>query len=174
MVFNSLNWRRDGVVKTALFEHPKLVDSATQREVPLQVLYTKQKFLHVRFLAKDLLAVGYKCFSITYEDQGSPQTVRADDKTVENSFYRITIDENTGAVASIYNKQLRREIVDKVSPYKFGQYLYVTGGDGDTQMISPFPALAPGELTVHGAFQGRFLGVERMPWGSRFGSRAQA
>ncbi len=77
----------------------------------------------------------------------------------------MTVDENSGALAAIYDKQLRRDIVDSGSPYKFGQYLYVTGGDGNTQMINPFPALPPGELTVHPASQGKFLGVEQMPWG---------
>lgn len=165
VVFNSLNWRRDGVVETDLFEHPKLSDLTTHQDVPLEILYTKQKFLHVRFLAKNLPAVGYKCFSVTYQEQGSPQTTHSNDKTVENNFYRVTIDETSGALASIYDKQLQHELVDSNSPYKFGQYLYVTGGDGDTQMINPFPALAPGELTIHAASGGKFLGVERMPWG---------
>src|SRR5205823_7811018 len=66
VVFNSLNWKRDAIVETDLFEHPKLVDLATQKEVPLQIVYAKEKFLHVRFLSKDLPAVGYKCFSISY------------------------------------------------------------------------------------------------------------
>ncbi|MDQ2710635.1 MAG: polysaccharide lyase family protein [Acidobacteriota bacterium] len=165
VVFNSLNWRRDGLVETDLFEHPTLVDLTTQQKVPLQVLYSKQRFLHVRFLAKDLPAVGYKCFAITYDEHGAPETLKSNDKTIENNFYRVTVDESTGALASIYDKQLQREIVDSNSPYKFGQYLYVTGGDGDTQMINPFPALAPGELTIHPASQGKFIGVEQTAWG---------
>ena len=32
-------------------------------------------------------------------------------------------------------------------------------------MINPFPALPPGELTVHPATGGKCLGVETMPWG---------
>jgi alpha-mannosidase len=32
-------------------------------------------------------------------------------------------------------------------------------------MINPFPALPPGDLKVHAASQGKFLGVEQMPWG---------
>jgi hypothetical protein len=66
VVFNSLNWKRDAVVETDLFQYPKLVDLATNEAIPLQVLYQKEKFLHVRFLAKDLPAVGYKCFSVVY------------------------------------------------------------------------------------------------------------
>ncbi len=73
VVFNSLNWRRDGVVETDLLEHPKLVDLTTHQEVPLEVLYEKEHFLRIRFLAKDLPAVGYKCFSISYSAQGSAE-----------------------------------------------------------------------------------------------------
>ena len=73
VVFNSLNWKRDGVIETDLLEHPKLVDLTTQQEVPLEVLYAKEKFLHVRFVAKNLPAVGYKCFSISYGTEGSPR-----------------------------------------------------------------------------------------------------
>ena len=79
---------------------------------------------------------------------------------VENSFYRVTVDPESGAVKSIYDKQLQRDIVDSGSPYRFGQYLYVTGGDGDTQMVNPFPALPPGQLTVHPSSHGKVLGVE--------------
>jgi hypothetical protein len=166
VVFNSLNWRRDSLVETDLFEHPTLVDLTTHQEVPLEVLYEKENFLHVRFLAKDLPAVGYKCFSIAYGQQGHPaEPPRSSDRTIENAYYRLTVDPESGALTSIYDKEANREIVDSASSYKFGQYLYVTGGDGDTQMINPFPALPPGELTVHPATSGKFLGSERMPWG---------
>ena len=175
VIFNSLNWRRDGIIETDLFENPKLVDLTTQQEVPFEILYAKQRFLHVRFLAKDLPAVGYKCFSIIYPKQESNQNNNSSEaqpaprntsaKVIENVFYRLTIDEDSGALAAIYDKDLKRDIVDAGSPYKFGQYLYVTGGDGDTQMINPFPALAPGVLAIHPATHGKFLGVEQMPWG---------
>ncbi|HSU31237.1 MAG TPA: polysaccharide lyase family protein [Bryobacteraceae bacterium] len=166
VVFNSLNWSRDAIVETDLPEHSVLVDISTQAKVPLAILSNKDGFLHVRFLAKNLPAVGYKCFSVSKAQNGSPaQPTIANDETIENQFYRIKIDAGTGALASIYDKQLQRELVDSASPYKFGQYLYVTGGDGDTQMINPFPALAPGVLTVHPAEHGKYLGVEKTPWG---------
>ncbi len=165
VVFNSLNWQRDAIVEADLFEHPKLVDLATQKEVPLEILYQRQNFLHVRFLAKDVPSVGYKCFSISYGETGPAEPVRTNDSVVENSFYRVTLDPESGAVKSIFDKQLQREIVDSGSPYRFGQYLYVTGGDGDTQIVNPFPALPPGQLTVHPSSHGKVLGVENLPWG---------
>jgi alpha-mannosidase len=174
VVFNSLSWQRDAIVETDLLEHPKLVDLATQKDVPLQILYTKQGFLHVRFLAKDLPAVGYKCFSVAYGTEGPAEPVPSNEFAVENQFYRISLDEGSGAVKSIYDKQLHREIVDTSSPYKFGQYVYVTGGDGDTQMVNPFPALPPGELTVHLSSGGRVLGVERLSWGQSIRLRSSS
>ncbi len=165
VVFNSLNWRRDAVVETDLFENPKLIDLSTKQEIPLQVLYEKEHFLHVRFLAKDLPAVGYKCFSIVYGKEPVAKPRTSNDATVENQFYRIEIDEASGALRSVYDKQLRRELANPKSPYKFGQYLYVTGGDGNTRIINPYPAFPPADLTIHGSSHGKLLGVEHLAWG---------
>jgi hypothetical protein len=165
VVFNSLNWQRDAIVETDLFEHPTLVDLTTRKEVPLQILYQKEHFLHVRFLAKDLPPVGYKCFSLSYAETGTAAPPNETASTIENSFYRVTVDTESGAVKSIYDKQLAREIADTNSPYKFGQYLYVTGGDGDTQMVNPFPALPPGQLEVHPSSHGKVVRVSHLPWG---------
>jgi len=165
LVFNSLNWKRDATVELDLFEHPKVEDLTTHEEVPLQILYEKQNFLHVRFVAKSLPAVGYKCFSVSYGTVDPPKATPTNVRNVENAFYRVELDEGSGSVSRIFDKELNRELVDANSPYKFGQYLYVTGGDGDTQMINPFPALAPGVLEIHPSSHGKVLGVESLPWG---------
>jgi hypothetical protein len=175
-----MNWRRDALVETDLFENPRLTDLTTQQEVPLQILYEKEKFLHVRFLAKDLPSVGYKCFRIEYGKQARPKPPVVAERTIENSFYKITVAEESGAVASIYDKQLQRELVDANSPYKFGQYVYVMGGDrntaagnwqtvlayGGTKIIKSFLTLPRAELSVHAASNGKFLRTEHQPWGS--------
>jgi hypothetical protein len=57
-------------------------------------------------------------------------------------------------------------LVDSKSPYKFGQYLYVTGGDGDSKLINPFKSLDQGVLEVHKANGGKLVGVEKTPWGT--------
>ncbi len=166
VVFNSLNWRRDALVETDLFANPKLTDLTTQQDVPLQILYEKENFLHVRFLAKDLPSVGYKCFRIEYGKQAPPQPPQVSERTIENSFYKITIAEKNGALTSIYDKQLQRELVDPNSPYKFGQYLYVAGGDGNSGLINPFTSLPPAELKIDGASEGMLQHVQHQPWGT--------
>ena len=165
VVFNSLNWRRDALVETDLLEDPKLIDLTTQQEVPLEVLSHQQKFVHLRFFARDLPAVGYKCFGLLYHQKAAIPADTAAKTTVENNFYRVTLDSASGSISHIYDKDLHRDIVDPNSRYKFGQYLYVTGGDGDTQMINPFPALPPGNLVIHPSSKGRLVSVRQMPWG---------
>ena len=165
VVFNSLNWQRDALVEIDLFEKARVVDMTSKQDVPVEILANKQNFLRLRFHAKDLPAVGYKCFQVVKGTDNTKLDDRVSDTTVENQFYRVRVDTVAGALTSIYDKQLRREIVDSHSPYKFGQYLYVTGGDGNTQIINPFPALPPAELTIHAAAQGRYLGAEHLPWG---------
>lgn len=87
---------------------------------------------------------------------------------IENKYYRITIDAQSGVIQSIFDKELR-ELVDKSSPYRFGQYLYVTGGDpkgnGQTQMIHPSKLLPVAQLVVHPATKGEYVGAQKTAWG---------
>ena len=165
VVFNSLNWKRDALVETDLLENVSLEDLSTHRPVPLQILEHREKFLHVRFLAEDLPSAGYKCYAIKYGKTPTPQVPVKQETTIENSFYRLEVDTATGALRSIFDKQLGRELVDSKSPYKFGQYVYVTGGDGATKMINPFSTLPEGKLQEHGAANGKVVGVQHLPWG---------
>ena len=170
IVFNTLNWKRTALMETDLNRHEELYDLTTQERVPVEVLSDKENFLHVRFLARDLPPVGYKCFQIRTVSHASAPSPQVDmNPVVENKFYRITVNPETGSVESIFDKELERELVDLHSPYKFGQYLYVTGGDpqgnGLTRMIHPYDALPIAELTVHPATRGEYLGAEKTPWG---------
>lgn len=169
IVFNSLNWKRDALMETDLRRNQELVDLSTRQQVPLEVLSDKANLLHVRFLAKDLPPVGYKCFQIRSTPDVLAAVANATNPVIENKYYRITIDAESGALRSIFDKQLQREIVDTKSPYQFGQYLYVTGGDpkgnGQTQMIHAFKTFPLAELTIHPSTKGEYLGVRRTPWG---------
>ena len=46
------------------------------------------------------------------------------DSTLENRWYRVQIDPATGGLASWYDKELDRELIDEQSPWKLGQYVY--------------------------------------------------
>jgi alpha-mannosidase len=162
VVFNPLNWQRDALVETDLGPDAGLEDLTTHERVGYQLIEAKESFIRVRFLARGLPAVGYKCYAITRQKRAEP--AGAAETTVENRYYRVSVDAASGAVKSIYDKELKRELVDEKSPYKFGQYVYVSGGDG-TSMIHPVATLPPAHLAVDVAGKGRVVAMEKTPFG---------
>ena len=86
--------------------------------------------------------------------------------SLENDYYRVELDPASGAVRSIYDKQLQRELVNTQSPYRFAQYLYVSGGDEQPNTLLQFPMAAPkAELKIDQAHDGRLISVDRTPDG---------
>jgi len=179
-VFNSLNWARTGIVETDLPEGATLVDSSTGADIPVEILYKGQGIslpgfgpgsVRVRFLAAAVPAVGYKLFTI--KPVAKAQAAAADTRgtiegnILENEFYRIRLDPSSGAIASVFDKQLARELVDSSSPYKFGQYLYVTGGDNyPANSLYRFGAgLKPPTFSVHGATSSTLTSAKNTPIG---------
>ena len=170
VVFNGLNWKRDVLIETDLRKNEELVDMTTHQVIPREVVSDRETVLHVRFLARDLPPVGYKCFQI--HNVPHPETTAASSQpnpVIENKYYRMVIDAESGAIRSIFDKELQRELVDNASPYRFGQYLYVTGGDpngnGQSRMIHPSKTLPIAQLVVHPARKGEYLGAQKTAWG---------
>lgn len=68
----------------------------------------------LQFVARDVPAVGYRAYAVVPR-AGAPAAeheLRVDGHALENEFYRVTLDEKSGAVASIVDKELGRELVD--------------------------------------------------------------
>lgn len=169
VVFNALNWKRDALIEADPIWNEEIVDLATQKPVPVEVLWAKEGIRRVRFLATDLPPVGYRAFQLRKAAVTDPPAAVSANPVIENDYYRITVDPESGAVRSIYDKELKREIVDGQSPYRFGQYLYVTGGDPDhngrSRMIHPDAFYPTAELAIHPAGKGEYLGATKTPWG---------
>lgn len=173
IVFNSLNWTRDALVQLDLQKNEKLVDLSTQEDVPVELLWQKENFYHVRFLARDLPAVGYKCFAIESAPGAAPREGPVSmNPVIENRYYRITVEPQSGAVQEIFDKELHKELVANNSPYKFGQYLYFTGGNDFTSMVHPYPSYPTVQLGIHPAANGEYLGATKTPWGYRIRLRS--
>jgi hypothetical protein len=64
VVFNSLTWARDGLVETDLDAHSVISEYPDMNPVPFEVLHHYQDYDHVRFLARDVPSLGYKCYQI--------------------------------------------------------------------------------------------------------------
>jgi hypothetical protein len=154
----------------------ELVDSTTNQPVPTEVLASlshsktglgsEAASRHIRFTALDVPALGYKVYSVrqTSTEPSAPKSEPS--PTLENSYYKVQLDAETGSVRSIYDKQLQRELVSQDSPYRFGEYLYVTGGDKVPNTILHYDRVSPKpELAVHPSEGGKIVSVERTPSG---------
>ncbi|HYE66423.1 MAG TPA: glycoside hydrolase family 38 C-terminal domain-containing protein [Pyrinomonadaceae bacterium] len=180
VVFNSLNWARNGWVEFDLQKTRELVDVLTRQTVKFEVLRDEKAYQRIRFMARDVPAMGYRIYAVqeknasatasssdaTQAAAGDPPQSQAPSGTLENSFYRVVLDPQSGAVRSIYDKQLGRELVDGTSPYRFNQYVYVTGGDEFPNQLLLFNRGFPlAQLKTQTAVGGRVVSVSKTPYG---------
>ncbi len=167
VLFNPLSWKRTNLVEVDINKGTKLVDLATKETVSYQEIYTGNGFRHVRFLAQNVPAVGYKCYALEPDETAPAAPAQSASTILENAYYRVTLDPETGAVRSILDKELNRELVDASSPYRFNQYVYVTGADKPRNTALEYkPTLPKPELEPHGAGGGRLVSVIKTAFGT--------
>ena len=124
IVFNSLNCKRTDIVTflpPVSLSDFKIIDNKTQNEVPYQRLRNDS----IIFIAENIPSVGYKTFSlISGHTDVSSTTTLCPNHYIENEYYKITVDPNTGIIKSIYDKELNKELVDQDAEYGFNEYIY--------------------------------------------------
>jgi alpha-mannosidase len=165
VVFNSLGAARDALIEIDLDSGMELVDAASDKPVAVEPVRMGEGYRRVRFLAEHVPALGYRVYRLRASAAGPPAAEPARElNTIENSFYRVTVDPGRGGVTSVFDKQIHREIVDAHSPYLLNQYLYVSGGDG-TRLVYMRDHLPNAELKISPAGGGAAATVRTMPWG---------
>ncbi|MCL5005572.1 MAG: hypothetical protein M1404_03485 [Acidobacteria bacterium] len=72
-----------------------------------------------------------QCYRIIKKEASDPfakaDTALPISDVIENKFYRVKVDPESGAIKSIYDKELQRELVDTASPCRLNQHVYVPG-----------------------------------------------
>jgi alpha-mannosidase len=169
VVFNTLSWQRSGLVSLDLDNGNTIAEYPGLKPVPIEVLRKGNGYDRVRFLAADVPAMGFKCYKlVAQEGSAVPLAVEKPQQTdvMENAFYRVKVDPSTGAVSSIFDKQLNKELVDSTSPFKFDQYVYVSGGgNGETQIVYMQKSLPLAKLTIDSSTDGHVVGLHKTPYG---------
>jgi hypothetical protein len=174
IVFNSLNWKRSGPVTVDLDKGQEIVDAASNQPVPVEIIASSESntdlglvgFNRESFIARDVPAVGYKVYIIRPAQNIASAPSAAEITTLESPYYKVQLDPETGAIRSIFDKQLQKELVSQEGSYRFGEYLYVTGGDKvPNRIIQDVPVFPKPELEVHPSRNGRIVSVTRTPDG---------
>jgi len=176
IVFNTLNWRRNGRVTVEVPPGEGVVDAVTGQAVPTEALPSSGSLRRIRFVAQDVPALGYKVYRQRRQPaRPAPSEAKPGAAGMENSYYRIELDPSTGAVRSVFDKELGRELVDLKSDFRFGEYCYVTGGDEKPNNILRYDAASsPPRLEIHHPVQGRLISIRRTTdgWSARMLSQA--
>ncbi|MEL6492127.1 MAG: alpha-mannosidase [Cyanobacteria bacterium J06621_3] len=122
IVFNSLSWPRSSVVTHHMPESSPGILSFSweirdelKQVIPHQADFTdqtKQGHCQVSFLAKDIPAVGYRCFWLcpTEQDHSNLEPVQDNPPyQLENSYLKATISATTGQITSLIEKLAQKE-----------------------------------------------------------------
>ena len=133
-VFNPLSWTRTDIARMTLPAGP-LREAKGKLRVIDRRSGTAAKFQlqgddALLILAKDVPAIGYAVFAVetgaAAEGAGMINKPGTGDRqgTIENRFYRITVDPKTGGLSSVFDKELGRELVDRTCPWPLNTYIY--------------------------------------------------
>ena len=165
IVFNTLNWPRSGLVDLDLRKDHELFDPSSGSVVPVQIIRKENDLSRVRFVAQGVPALGYKVYRLRKATTRVSSPYPAIQSTIlESPYYKVELDGLSGAVRSVYDKELRRELVDRQSAYKLGQYLYVTDTNpANNQHATWYRGKL--DLRIHPAHNGKILSVTRTPYG---------
>jgi hypothetical protein len=131
-VFNTLNWPRSGRAEVYI-DHQilppgkdfRLVDDIGN-EISAQASKTRADGTYWQLQVEDIPQMGYKVYRIqTLDGSRKPQQEFQVNKGIfQNTFYRIIVDAQTGAISSLYDKQLGMELGDIESPWQIGQFIH--------------------------------------------------
>jgi hypothetical protein len=80
----------------------------------------------IRFIAREIPPMGYKTYipAETAIPEKTSLHLSREDNTIENNYFRITIDIKRGGLASIIDKRNGLEMVESGSDHVFGGYMY--------------------------------------------------
>ncbi len=131
VVFNPLSWPRTDVVRTVLPADLRdkegrfrVTDARSGQPVNTQIIDGNTLI----FAARDVPALGYAVFTLNPDELPVPPAPTSrfveKDGAVENAFYRIVFDPASGGIASLFDKALKRELVDKTAPTALNTYIH--------------------------------------------------
>jgi fibronectin type 3 domain-containing protein len=120
VVFNSLAHERDDLVKYA-GNCVSVEDLSTQKLAPCESDGSGQSI----FIARGVPAFGYKVYRASGETASGSAGISTTMSGIENQFYVVRFDRQTGNVVSIMDKVTGRELVDPKARYQFNQMVYV-------------------------------------------------
>jgi alpha-mannosidase len=132
--FNTLNHRRSGLMKLYI-DHELLppgksfaLIDGSGKKIKAQPMGSRSDGTYWGIWVEKLPPFGYKIYRIVVDKKNSgSRTIPKKEVYIgpfENNYYRITVDPESGAVSSLFDKDMKQELVDQKSPWKLGRFIY--------------------------------------------------
>jgi len=161
VVFNTLSFSRTDLVNIPnyLLEEPfEIIDTETGQKIPHQIVeldspqspvpyaagrYARGQFspherFNLAFAADNVPAMGYKTYRIVKDSSVISTNLVLTDTSIDNRFFKVSLNPETGTVESIYDKELGIELVDKDAPHQANQLItrWVKTGNEESPKIA--------------------------------------
>ncbi|MCC6699730.1 MAG: hypothetical protein IT365_29170 [Candidatus Hydrogenedentes bacterium] len=131
-VVNSLAWKRSGPVHVYIghevqpAETPcRFVDMTSGKDVPARLMSSRFEGSYWTLWVEDVPPMGYKMLCIDTSQSGEPSQdpKTSSDHTLENTYYRLEVDPESGSLRSLIDKETGRELVDLEGADGLGQFI---------------------------------------------------
>ncbi len=169
-----------GIPPEVFQQGARVVDVETGQEVPWEAVtlespdapepYAAYRFSlaahdpdmarELRFLARDIPALGWRLYRVEPAGEASQPAEEVEGWTLESPFYRAEVDPQTGTLCSLYDREMRRELLDPEAPDRLGQMVlrssisaeYLPEGHRPLVRLrrTPMREVATGETTAPG------------------------
>jgi alpha-mannosidase len=130
LVFNPLSWTRTDVVKVELPEgdvNMCAVFDKNGKELTSQMVATGKYSRELMFIASDVPSLGYATYELRKQKPAAPKTdLVITESSLENQFFTVVIDKESGWVKSIIDKRNGKELL--------------SGPGGELQLLEDKPA----------------------------------
>lgn len=157
-VINPMGWSRSGIVNLfvdyqvlPVSTKCRITDISTGKEVPAQVLTKRAEGAYWALDVSDIPAMGYKALKIEPTNQQVTPEAGTNVEVLENKYYKIVIDKTTGAISSMFDKDLKLELADGQNPYRIGQPVKETSVKRD---VAPFIHTSVSNVSVNAGTNG--------------------
>ena len=129
VVFNPLNWQRSSLVEYDLRKGTALLDLTTKKEVPYEVLSRSDQATCAFASWRGCAARGLQVLCPRCRHGGTFTPIALPVKCWRTPTIASRWIPRVARFKASSTKQMNEELVNTSSPYRFDQYLYVTGGD---------------------------------------------
>ena len=133
VVFNTLNWKRSGMIRVFLDGHVVppgreacFTEAQTGEVAPARLMEKGHGGAYWNVWTKDVPPLGYKSYRIRPGDATPPEPAKSTPppQSIESMFYKLALDPTTGAITSLIDKEAGVELVDRTCPWQLGQLIY--------------------------------------------------